>query len=147
MNRKRLENQSVESNSGVIYTTYSPAREILKTYRVKLTKLGIGLFVEAGCMRKTVLSDDNFAKMMRYAMELALDGINRTELSGRYLQIRCMDMQCKLFLKFTYSSDQDQFPNNRYFEELERIISTRGGYLAIDNLKCENVLKIALPVK
>lgn len=147
MSNNSLQDKKDAEKNEILYTTYIPANDLLKTYRTKMTRMGVGFFVETSSIRKTILSNDNFIKVLRLAMELAIEGINHSEVAGKYLQIKSICMQNKLFLKLTYSSELDQLRNHRYFTEIDKILDKRGGYVGIENGEEENVLKIAIPIK
>lgn len=131
-----------------IITSYPAADSLLRTYRSEMKASGICFFLEGSEIRKTVLSDEKFERVIKFALEMMEDEVLRVDVPGRkYIQLRSMCAQKKLFLKFTYSSERDLTANNRYFESLQTILDKCAGYIHVENHEYDNIVMIAIPVK
>ncbi|SHK26250.1 hypothetical protein [Hespellia stercorisuis] len=131
-----------------LFTPYKPVDNLLKEYDDLLKGQGIVLRVEGDRIHRCALTDLQFEKVLRDALQMAMEAAQEcTERKIRFIHIRALCVQQKEFLKIVYSSDKNQTIQNEHYQKMEQLLEKKAGYLRLENGESENILMIAVGLK
>lgn len=130
-----------------VFTSYQIANDILNDYRTQMREEGIYFGVEGEAIAKTVLEDEAFADVLTHLMSIATEeAIKACAGSYRYIRVRAMCAQKKLFLKVKYSSECDQTTQSEDYVAIQNAMEECAGYIKLENGRDSNTLYLAVPI-
>lgn len=90
---------------------------------------------------------DEFCSLLGDALSQAIDMcVQTTPPRRRFLKIRSMDAQKKLFVKILYSCEEPVSTEyDQRYARLQQIVEAVDGYMRLQFTENENILKIAIP--
>ena len=131
-----------------LFTPYKPIDDLLNEYYDLLKSQGIVLRVDGDGIHRCALTDQQFEKVLRDALQMAMEAVQEcVERKIRFIHIKTLCVQQKEFLKIVYSSDENQTIQNEYYQKMEQLLEKKAGYLRLENGESENTLMIAVGLK
>lgn len=129
------------------YTALDSVNNLLNKYVEKAQKQHVWISIDGAGFRDNVLGRE-FCRLLDIAFSQALETcIATTPPKKRYLKIRSMDAQNKVFIKILYSCEEPVMTGyDKRYHSMQDIVEAVDGYMRSQFTEDENVLKIAIPM-
>lgn len=129
------------------YTTEESMNKLLNEYVQRAHEEQIWVSVDGAGLRNNALGS-SFCELLGFALSRALETcVVTTPPKKRYLKVRSMNAQNKVFVKILYSCEEPIMAGfDRKYHRMQEMIEHTGGYMRLRFDEDENVLEIAVPI-
>lgn len=129
------------------YTDDESVNELLNRYVRKAKMQQVWISIDGTGFRMNALGNQ-FCRLLDIAFSQALETcVATTPPKKRYLKIRSMDAQNKVFIKILYSCEEPVMAGfDKRYHSMQDIVEAVDGYMRSQFTEDENVLKIAIPM-
>lgn len=141
-------NTEERKNVGMhFYTTEESVNELLNEYVQRAYEDQVWMSVDGAGLQKNALGN-SFCELLGFALSRALETcVVTTPPKKRYLKVRSMNVQNKVFIKILYSCEEPAMAGfDRRYHRMKEMIEHTGGYMRLRFDEEENVLEIAVPI-
>lgn len=129
------------------YTAEESVNKLLNDYAERAGMQQVWISIDGAGFRKNMLGRE-FCRLLELAFSQALETcVATTPPKKRYLKIRSMDAQNKVFVKILYSCEAPVMAGfDKRYHSMQDIVERVDGYMRIQFTEDENILKIAIPM-
>lgn len=129
------------------YTAEESINQLLNDYVRRAKRYQVWVSIDGAGFRVNVLGRE-FCRLLDLAFSQALETcVATTPPQKRYLKIRSMDAQNKVFVKILYSCEEPVMAGyDKRYHSMQDIVERVDGYMRSEFTEDENVLKIAVPM-
>ena len=126
------------------YSSYVPVNLLLNAYSQKAHDQNVWLTIDGGGFNENQLGDQ-FERCLEKVLDCAMDScINSTPKTKRYMKVRSIEKQNRIFIKIVSSYDKEVCCDE--IKKLRKFFENKGVYFNYKIENNENLMMMAIPV-